>query len=80
MKEIKLASFTTVVQDGRHYVAADEVTKMLRAIAELYRTRSGQDTTVEGARTLGLLNKELVYLADTLDVHFITETGEQTDD
>ncbi|MEU5660057.1 hypothetical protein ABZ802_31230 [Streptomyces sp. NPDC047737] len=79
MKEIKLASFTTTVQDGRHYVAADEVTNMLRAIAELYRTRQGQDATVDGAQTLGILHKELVYLADTLDVHFITETGEQAD-
>lgn len=80
MEEIKLASFTTVVQDGRHYVAADEVTNMLRAIATLYRTRQSQDATVDGARTLDILNKELVYLADTLDVHFITETGEQADD
>jgi hypothetical protein len=79
MEEIKLASFTTVLQGGRHYVAADEVTNMLRAIAELYRRRSDQDTTVDGARTLGILNKELIYLADTLDVHFITEAGKQSD-
>jgi hypothetical protein len=80
MEEIKLASFTTLTQDGRHYVAADEVTNMLRAIALLYETRSQQDTTAEGTEILSILTKELGYLADTLDVHFITEAGEQSHD
>ena len=62
MEEIKLVSFTTLTQDGRLYVAADEVTNLLRALALLYETRSQQDTTAEGTEILSILTKELGYL------------------
>lgn len=69
----RLVSFTTVTQDGRQYVAADQVTTLLRALATLYETRSALDPSTHGAEVLSILNKELVYLADTLDIQFIAD-------
>ncbi|MDX2986473.1 DUF6213 family protein [Streptomyces caniscabiei] len=77
MDEVKLGEFaTTTDADGVQYVAASDMTKLLRTIAGLYLTRSWQDTAADGARTLTSLSEELVRIADTLDVHFITEQGD----
>lgn len=75
--EVKLGEFTTTTDaDGVQYVAASDMTNLLRTVAGLYLTRSRQDTTTDGARTLTNLSEELVRIADTLDVHFITEQGD----
>lgn len=78
MENIKVAGFTTLTHDGRQFVAADEVTNLLRAIALLYERRAEQDATEAGTETLSILHRELAYLADTLDVQFIAESGTPT--